>query len=84
MSSQVNELLDAGDRYNARLWPALVNPEPLRRMPPAQYYSHNSAEELQLAIENMRPAWVMTPGALQLLMDRVGETPSYDTKKMRH
>eukprot|EP01034_Spumella_vulgaris_P036104 gene36104-44526_t len=61
MTSQVTELLDAGDRYNKRLWPALIYPDPILQAPRASSYSHNSAEEVQLAIENVRPSWVSTP-----------------------
>jgi hypothetical protein len=79
ISAQVTQLLDAGAVRNARLWPALVYPDPLLSRPMARAYSHNSVEEVQLCLENVRPSWVETPGAMQLLIERVsGEKPKYD------
>ncbi len=77
----MTQLLDAGDTRNARLWPALVYPDPLLSRPMARAYSHDSAEEVQLCLENVRPSWIAAPGAMQLLIKRVGgRKPNYDTK----
>ncbi len=83
MSAQVEQLLNVGDTYNSRLWPALVNPTPLLKLPMPNYSSQHSTEEVQIALENTLPSWKETPGAMQMLVDRVGTHPKYDCKRMK-
>jgi hypothetical protein len=46
LHKQVKALLQAGDRANPRLWPAIVYPDPLLGQRRAGSYSNGSAAEV--------------------------------------
>lgn len=82
LEEQILELLADGDNHNDRLWPALVNPLPIMQRPMPNMWDIDTTEEIQIAIQNMLPSWMMTKGCFQRLEEHTGPEPMYDTSPM--
>lgn len=63
---------------NEVLVKALINPEPLRAMPPPGAFSRGSVEEAWLVLSHCGRAYERTPSARDRLRALVGDDPQYD------
>jgi hypothetical protein len=85
LHKQVKALLQAGDKANPRLWPAIVYPDPLLRQRRASSYSNGSAAEVQLCLASVLPSWDCAAWAVEMLVRHVGSrTPKYDAQIEQH
>ena len=62
---------------------AILNPRPLLSMGPPGSYSHNSAEEAYLALENIISVWSASKLAIELTKQKCGSNLTFSASYMR-
>ena len=88
LHEQVQQLMRAAEALNGRIWKALVNPAKVLEAGPPGGYSAGSAEEAILVVTRFLPLFSKETAdgrALRkVLVERVGEKPTYDLSARRY
>ncbi|KAH8812755.1 hypothetical protein F5884DRAFT_786321 [Xylogone sp. PMI_703] len=70
LESQIGQLCEDVNKANPHFWPALLNPGNNLKARP-QFYGRGGAEEMQLVLQYSYNSWIETPGAIDIIREKM-------------